>query len=144
MRLLTLVAVAVMVPGGCATTTPPPHANFRCPVTSGVVADTADQSFTNVVGVAFGTGPVFAIINGATADRIPFPTPWPDGVYAQKVPWISRPAYKGNVSVRGQRLDAGGQALFGWGVPPDMTTLAWQFPGINGNFQPASAARALV
>jgi hypothetical protein len=52
---------------------------------------------------------------------------------------VSRPSYTGSVSVGGHRLDAPGEALFGWGVPPDLVALQWKVPGINGNFQPASA-----
>jgi len=135
-RLMALAAIVFVTVGGCSTTTPPAARSFRCPVTLGALATNADESFT---GMAFGNGPVFAVVYGATNDRIPFPTPWPDNVFAQRVPWMSRPSYVGSVSVSGHRLDAPGEALFGWGVPPDMAALHWKVPGINGNFQPASA-----
>ncbi len=136
---MALLAITVLVAGGCSTSQSSSRGSFHCIVTPGVQANTADPSFTNVQGWAFGSGPVFAVVYGATSDRIPFPTPWPDSVYAQKVPWMSRPSYTGNVSVHGRRLDEPGQALFGVGVPPDMTALHWKFPAITGNLQPGSA-----
>jgi hypothetical protein len=139
MRLIALAAIMFAIVEACSTAPSRPTASFRCPVTPCVPAPEADKSFTKVQGTAFGGGPVFAVVYGATSDRIPFPTPWPDGVYAQKVPWMSRPSYTGNVSVSGRRLDAVGETLFGWGVPPDMVALDWRVPDINGNFQPASA-----
>jgi len=139
MRLMAMLAIAVLAAGGCSRSWSSPEASFRCPVTPSVPADKADPSFADIRGWAFGSGPVFAVVYGASSGRIPFPTPWPGGVYAQKVPWMSRPSYTGNVSVNGRRLDAPGQALFGVGVPPDMTALHWKFPAINGNFQPGSA-----
>jgi hypothetical protein len=138
-RLIALAAIVVAIVEGCSTAPSRPTASFRCPVTPGLPAPEADQSFTKVQGTAFGNGPVFAVVYDATNDRIPFPTPWPNGVYIQKVPWMSRASYSGDVSVSGRRLDAAGEALFGWGVPPDMGSLHWSVPGINGNFQPASA-----
>lgn len=88
--------------------------------------------------MAFGRGPVFAVVVGATADEIPFPTPWPGGVYAQKVQWMTSPSYRGGVAVSGHRLDAPGVALFATGVPPDAQRLQWQVPGLNGFFQPSA------
>jgi len=124
---------------GCSTASPPPAVPFRCAVTPGVNASDADPSFANVSGIAFGSGPVFAIVFGATPNEIRFPTQWPGGVFANKVPWMARPNYKGNVRVNGHRLDGTSLALFGVGVPPDQQTLKWRVPGTNGNFQPASA-----
>lgn len=109
MRLIALAAIMVAIVDGCST------APFRCPVTLGVPPPEVDQSFAKVQGTAFGNGPVFAVVYGVTSDRIPFPTPWPEGVYAQKVPWMSRPSYAGDVSVSGRRLDAAGETLFGMG-----------------------------
>jgi hypothetical protein len=82
---------------------------------------------------------VFPVIVGATPQEIPFPTPWPGGVFAQKVQWMSRPTYKGGVTVTGHRLDAVGPALFGHGVPPDQESLSWKVPGVNGFFEPGAA-----
>jgi hypothetical protein len=103
------------------------------------VAAKADPSFAKVNGIAFGPGPVFPVVVGATPEEIPFPTAWPEGVFAQKIQWMSSPAYKGGVTVSGHRLDGPGQALFGHGVPPDEVSLSWNVPGLNGFFEPGAA-----
>lgn len=145
MRTRCAVAVALLIVAvSCegsqnAASGPGSGAGFSCPVTAGVAPTTADPCFSGMLGTAFGRGPVFAIVSGASAEIVPFPTRLPAGVFANKVAWVSRPSYVGSVEVTGRRLDAPGKALFGPVVPPELTGLSWSFPAINGNFEPSAA-----
>jgi hypothetical protein len=140
MLLAAPACSAASGPAQSSSTSVAGSGHFACPVTPGVSPPVkADPTIAAAEGMTFGRGPVFAVIVGARSEIIPFPTPWPDGIFANKVAWMANRSYKGKVAVTGRRLDGPGKALFGYGVPPDRTSINWSVPGLNGNFQPSAA-----
>ncbi len=72
----------------------------------------------------FGRGPVYAVINSATA-TFALGEIRPDyrGWYALKILWVADPSYGGLALVRGARLDADGEVMFN-GSSPELTLRA--------------------
>jgi hypothetical protein len=63
-------------------------------------------------GLALGDGPVYPV--GLDANGV-LSTVTRDGVYLQKVLWVSAPSYQGPVLIRGSRLDGPGNVQFATG-----------------------------
>jgi len=124
------------------TATAPRSGLLVCHVTPGVSPPAkADPTIAapQTQGMTFGRGPVYAVIFGASHEVIPFPTAGPDGIFIQKVQWLTNRSYRGKVTVSGHRLDGPGVAFVG-GYPPDLSSVSWSVPGLNGYFEPGVAA----
>jgi hypothetical protein len=138
-----LLALGCSAPfGSSPTASVGPKSGFTCPVTRGVSPPAkADPTIAapQTQGMTFGRGPVYAVIFGASHEVIPFPTAGPDGLFIQKVQWLTNRSYRGKVTVSGRRLDGPGGAFVG-GDPPDQSSVSWSVPGSNGYFEPGVAA----
>lgn len=109
-----------------------------CTVTPGVAPELADRSLAGVRGIAFGRAPIFAVIDGATTDRISFPT-YGQGVFITKVQWMATSSYSGTVRVSGKQLDGSGHSFFGPSPDHLSSMFQWSVPGISGPFEPSAA-----
>lgn len=110
-----------------------------CHVTRGISdpkSASLDPILAGVQGIAFGSGPVFAVIAGATPEIVPFPTRFPDGTFRQKVQWMTSRSYTGVVFVSARRLDGSDPILFDHGTLT--ASMRWIVPGANGQFEPGA------
>jgi hypothetical protein len=123
--LLPVCACSAAKPAGLATATSSPlvggtlllpsvSPGSACPVTPGHAADTFSPFGS---GYAAGTGPVYALLGGASDGVVGFSGPV-GGWYAGKVLWMLAPSVGSEVRVRGRQIDGQGSLGFDSGVPP--------------------------